>query len=158
MDHVGGRARRSSRLRAVLNAVNGSTLLGLAIARAGGAHVRRGPHGLLLATGYRLRVPPAPAFTVGNVVVARSAEVLTRPDLLAHEARHASQYAWCAGLPMLLAYAAASAWSWLRCGDFASYNAFERRAGLEAGGYVRRDSRALGRRGGNTRTAGRGAV
>ena len=158
MAQVVGRGPRAYRLRAVLNAVNGSTLLGRAVARAGGARTRRGPHGLLLATGYRLRVPPAPAFTLGNVVVARSDAVLARPGLLAHEARHASQYAWCAGLPMLLAYVVTSGWSWLRCGDFASYNAFERRAGLEDGGYARRSARALVREGGKTPTPGRGAV
>ena len=59
-----------------------------------------GPDGLLLARGYRLRVPAAPAFTVGNVVLLRiDDEALSRrPMLLAHEARHATQYA-CASFP-----------------------------------------------------------
>jgi hypothetical protein len=52
-----------------------------------------------------------------------------------HEARHATQYAFCIGLPMVLLYLVAAGWSLMRCGDPASYNVFERRAGLLDGGY-----------------------
>jgi hypothetical protein len=38
---------------------------------------------------------------------------------------------------MLPLYFAAAGWSWLRCRDFYWHNVFERRAGLEAGGYRR---------------------
>lgn len=125
------------RVRAAANALNGSTLLGLAVAAAGDARLDRGPRGLLLATGYAFGFPVAQAFTVGNVV-------LTRHDLgwwegrervLLHEERHSVQYAVTLGLPMLPLYAAAAGWSWLRGGDWSTYNVFERRAGLADGGY-----------------------
>ncbi len=131
-----GKLTGAARLRRVVNLVNLSTPLGRAVARLGGAVPRPGPDGLVVAAGYRLPVPPAPAFTVGNVVVVRDPTLLQRrPRLLAHEARHATQYAWCAGPVMPLLYVLASAWSWLRCGDAYSYNVFERRAGLADGGY-----------------------
>ena len=53
----------------------------------------------------------------------------SRPALLGHEAGHAAQYAWCLGLPFLPLYGLAAAWSWLRTGDPASRNPFERAAG-----------------------------
>lgn len=119
--------------------MNLSTPLGLLVALAGRARVAAGPDGLLLATGFRLRVP-APAFTVGNVVVVRAdGDVLgRRPSLLAHEARHATQYACCLGPVMLPLYGLAALWSLVRCGDPSSYNVFEVRAGLADGGYTRR--------------------
>jgi hypothetical protein len=136
-----------------MNVINLSTLLGIAVAKLGGARLRRGPDGLLLANGYRLPLPRNPAFTVGNVVVARDAERLARrPSLLAHEARHATQYAWCVGPVMWIPYAIASAWSWLRTGDPASRNWFERRAGLADGGYQERPVRPILR---GRRSAGR---
>lgn len=137
--------RSTSRVRQVLNAVNLTTPLGLLVAAAGGARLARGPQGLVLAHGYRLPVPPAPAFTVGDVVLLRltPAELGRRPGLLAHEARHATQYAWCLGLPMLPLYLLAALWSWLATGDPASRNAFERRAGLAAGGYREQPARAV---------------
>jgi hypothetical protein len=135
------------RVRQVVNVLNLSTPIGLAVAALGGARVRRGPQGLLVASGYRLPVPPAPAFTVGNVVVLRSGEdvLARRPRLLAHEARHATQYALCLGPVLWVAYALASAWSWMRTGDPASRNVFERAAGLSDGGYVERPLRRLRR-------------
>jgi hypothetical protein len=60
--------------------------------------------------------------------------------LLAHQARHASQFA-CAGLPMIPAYFAAAAWSWALTTDFGARNVFERRAGLADGGYLERPVR-----------------
>jgi len=125
------------RAREVVNLATGATLLGLAVARVGGARPVPGPDRLLLAGGYRLRLPAAAAFTVGNVVVSRLAadELAARRTLLAHEARHATQWAWLLGVPFLPAYLAASGWSWLRAGDPATANVFERRAGLPAGGY-----------------------
>lgn len=127
-------------VRRVVNALTLATPLGLIVARAGRATPRPGPDGLTLATGYRPPWPRAAAFTVGNVVVTRldAAALAAHPALLGHEARHASQWACWLGLPFLPAYLAASAWSWLRTGDPASRNAFERRAGLAAGGYRER--------------------
>jgi hypothetical protein len=61
--------------------------------------------------------------------------------LLGHEARHASQFACCAGLPMIPAYFAAAAWSWALTADFGARNVFERRAGLADGGYLERPVR-----------------
>lgn len=129
---------RALRLRRVGNWVNLSTPLGLAVARLGRAELRRGPRGLVLAEGYRLGFPVAPAFTVGNVLVTRGhwdALVRTRPDLLAHEEAHTWQWFACLGLPFLPAYGVCLAWSVLRTGDRAAANVFERRAGLVRGGY-----------------------
>jgi hypothetical protein len=99
--------RLGYRVRLVVNAANGSTLLGIAIAAAGRARLSSGAHGLLVAHRYRLPVPVAPAFTVGNVILTRmDNEALASADrLFAHEARHATQYACCGGpvmLPLLL--------------------------------------------------------
>lgn len=121
------------RTRRAVNWVNLSTPLGLGIARAGRARVGPGPYGLHLATSYRLPIPRATAFTVGDVIVTRLAEL--PPALLAHESRHAEQWArWV--VAFLPAYAAASAWSWLRSGNVWARNPFEIEAGLADGGYV----------------------
>jgi hypothetical protein len=127
------------RLRQVVNVVNLSTPLGLLLALAGRGTLGRGPDGLLLAHAVRLPAR-APAFTVGNVVLLRldDAALARRPRLLAHEARHATQYACCVGPLMLPLYGLAAAWSWLRCRDPSSYNVFEVRAGLDDGGYANR--------------------
>ena len=124
-------------VRQVVNLVNGSTLLGCAVAALGGARLARGPRGLLFATGYRLPVPVASAFTVGNVILSRHdpAWLAARPALLRHEERHTWQYVACLGLPMLPLYLLAAGWSYLRGGDFGADNPFERLAGLEDGGY-----------------------
>ncbi|MEV0587433.1 hypothetical protein [Nonomuraea sp. NPDC050310] len=128
--------QRRYRIRRVVNFVNLSTPLGLLIAAVGGARPTPGPDGLILAYGYRFRFPIAGAFTVGNVVLTRRTELDLR--LIGHEARHASQWACCAGLPMLPLYLLAMAASMAVCGDQASYNPFERLAGLDEGGYERR--------------------
>lgn len=138
------------RARVVVNAINLSTLLGLILGLIGGARLAWGPDGLVLGYGYRIPLPPAPAFTLGNVILFRSApEILERrPQLLVHESRHATQYAYCFGPVMLVPYVLAAAWSWLRTGDPASRNIFERRAGLVDGGYKERPLRPVFRRGG----------
>lgn len=125
--------------RAVLNAGNLSTPLGLLIAAAGRAQLRGAGEGLILAEQFRWPAANAGAFTVGNVVVIPQGTLndLSRrhPRVLAHESVHAWQYSACLGLPFLAFYAVAAGWSWLRTADRASANAFERWAGLEAGGY-----------------------
>ena len=102
-----------------------------------GCDFHDGPRGLVLATGYGLSTPDVPAFTVGNVVLSPHDldHLESTPGLLRHEERHATQYAWCLGLPLIPLYAAASAWSYVRGGDYAVHNVFERRAGLADGGY-----------------------
>lgn len=130
------------RLRRVVNLVTLGTPLGLLLARRGGAVIEPGPDGLLLATGYRSRVPAprAPAVTIGDVVLLRldADELARRPLLLEHEGRHAVQWAcWLGPALFVPAYLLASVWSWVRCRDFALRNVFEVRAGLAAGGYVR---------------------
>ena len=144
------RRQRTSRhqFRQVVNLVNGSTIAGVGIALAGGARLAREPAGLLTASGYRLAVPAAPAFTVGNVIIVnRRRAAPLPPGMLAHEARHATQYACCGGLLMLPLYFAAAGLSWVLCGDFGAWNAFERQAGLADGGYAVRPLRpALTRR------------
>jgi hypothetical protein len=133
-----------TRWRTTLNWVNGTTLLGLALARAGGVKAVRGPDGLWLAEGHRLPGRQA-AFTIGDVVLHPRLGALTaRPSLLRHERRHAEQYAWLVGLPFLPLYGLAALASWLLTGDRASANPFERAAGLADGGYTRR--RRRGRR------------
>jgi hypothetical protein len=127
--------RRRHRVRLAVNLLNGSTLAGLAVSRAGGARVARYPDGLLAGTGYRLPVPPAPAFTLGNVIIARQASLACDTPLFRHEARHSTQYAWTGGLLMLPLYFTAAGVSWLLSGDFGAWNVFERGAGLADGGY-----------------------
>lgn len=134
------------RVRRWGNLVNLSTPLGLLVARLGRANVRSGPRGLLLAEGYRLRFPFAPAFTVGNVILARRTWPEAQrhhPHLLEHEERHTWQYLYCLGLPYLLAYGGCLAWSVVRTGDRASRNFFERQAGLAAGGYAEQPVRPV---------------
>ena len=127
--------RARHRVRAAANLANGSTLTGLGLALAGRARLSRAPNGLLTGTGYRLPVPPAPAFTLGNVILTRRDLLPAKSALFRHEARHATQYAWCGGLLMLPAYFAAAGASWVVCGDFGAWNVFERKAGLAEGGY-----------------------
>ena len=123
-------------MKRAANWANGSTPLGLVIARIGAARVEDAERGLLLATGYRIGVPRAGAFTVGNVVLSRHgrAWLEQRPRLMAHEERHTWQYA-ALGLPFLPLYGLAAGYSYLRTGHPAVHNAFERHAGLEDGGY-----------------------
>ncbi|HUZ37758.1 MAG TPA: hypothetical protein VMV17_15665 [Streptosporangiaceae bacterium] len=135
--------RPAYRVRLVANLVNGSTLAGLLVAAVGRARLARGGNGLLLGERYRLPVPPAPAFCLGNVILTRmDAGAFSQAGALAaHEARHATQFACCAGLVMLPLYAAAAGWSWVLTGDFGARNVFERRAGLADGGYTDRPLR-----------------
>jgi hypothetical protein len=136
------------RARSVVNAVNLSTPLGLLLAAtaarpSGGPRLRGAGDGLLVAGGYRPPVPVASAFTVGNVILVRgdASGLLSDPRLLRHEARHATQYAWCLGVAMIPLYLACAGVSMALCGDWASYNPFERLAGLADGGYERRPLR-----------------
>ena len=88
-------------------------------------------------------MPPAPAFTLGNVILTRHDALGRDTALLRHEARHATQYAWCGGLLMLPFYFAAAGVSWLLSGDFGAWNVFERYAGLADGGYADHPLRPL---------------
>ncbi len=125
----------------MVNLLNGSTLAGLAVARAGGARFGRLPDGLLAGTDYRLPVPSAPAFTLGNVIITHRATLEPGSPLLRHEARHSTQYAWCGGVFMLPLYFSAAGLSWLISGDFGAWNVFERGAGLADGNYTARPLR-----------------
>ena len=127
----------------VVNLLNGSTLAGILVAGAGRARLTRAGDGLVVAVGYRLPVPPAPAFCLGNVIVTRlnTEGVHGAGVLLGHEARHATQFACCGGVVMLPLYFLAAGVSWLLTGDFGSRNIFERRAGLADGGYTDRPLR-----------------
>jgi len=133
--------RARHRVRLAVNLVNGSTLAGLAVSLIGGARLGRFPDGLLVGTGYRLPVPAAPAFTLGNVIISRLDALARDGVLLRHEARHSTQYACCGGLLMLPLYFAAAGLSWLVSGDFGAWNVFERGAGLADGGYTARPLR-----------------
>jgi hypothetical protein len=123
-------------LRAWINLANGSTLAGLGVAALGGARVARGADRLLVGTGYRLPVPPAPAFCLGNVILTRLEGLDPSSALFRHEARHATQYACCGGVVMVPLYLVAAAVSWTMTGDTGCRNVFERRAGLADGGYT----------------------
>jgi len=134
-------------IRLIGNVVNLTTLFGLAAGAIGGARFRWGPRGLILGEGYRFDFPVAGAFTIGNVsTTARDWESLITglPTLLTHEERHTWQYLYCLGLPFYLFYATCMGWSWLRTGDRASRNFFERRAGLSDGGYPDLPTRSIG--------------
>ena len=132
--------------RAWINLANGSTLAGLAVAALGGARVARGADGLFVGTGYRLPVPPAPAFCLGNVILTRRDGLDPCSALFQHEARHATQYACCGGVVRVPLYLLAAAVSWALTGDTGCRNVFERRAGLADGGYTDKPLRPALRR------------
>jgi hypothetical protein len=128
--------RPAMRARQVINLANGSTLAGLGVAALGRAQLTRSMDGLFVGTGYRLPVPSAPAFCLGNVILTRIDALPAGSALFGHEARHASQYAICGGVVMVPLYLVAAGVSWVLTGDFGSRNVFERRAGLADGGYT----------------------
>jgi len=140
--------RPEHRLRQAANVLNGSTLAGIVVASVGKARLQPAGDGLLVGSGYRLPVPSAAAFCLGNVLMTRldHAAFTGSTRLFAHEARHATQYACCAGLVMLPLYGIAAAVSWALTGDAGSRNVFEQRAGLADGGYAEKDLRPLLRR------------
>jgi hypothetical protein len=123
--------------RTVVNILNLSTPAGLLLRLIGGTGMRLGPRGLIVATGYRLPLPVAPAFTVGNVILLRDQgeDLEASPRLLLHEERHATQYVWSLGVVMFPLYLICAAVSLALSGDLASYNPYERLAGLADGGY-----------------------
>ena len=135
--------RPGHRLRMAVNVLNGSTLAGILVATAGGARLRPAGEGLLAGSGYRLPLPAASAFCLGNVLVTKlgQAEFTGNARLFRHEARHATQYACCGGLAMLPLYGIAAAVSWVLTGDSGARNVFEQRAGLADGGYTEKDLR-----------------
>lgn len=135
--------RTRLRVRRAVNLVNGATLTGLGVAAVGRAAIARSADGLFVATGYRLALPPAPAFCLGNVIVTRGQVLEPGSPLFRHEARHATQFAWCGGVVMIPLYLAAAGLSWVLTGDFGSRNVFERRAGLADGGYADKPLRHL---------------
>jgi hypothetical protein len=110
--------------------------------------------GLVTATGYRLPVPLAPAFCLGNVILTRDDDIDPASPLFGHEARHATQYAWSGGVVMVPLYLMAAGVSWALTGDFGARNIFERLAGLADGGYTDKPLRSgLGRISGSGRRA-----
>ena len=113
----------------------------MAVARR--ARVARGPDRLFIGTGYRLPVPPAPAFCLGNVILTRGDGIDVGSPVFRHEARHATQFACCGGVAMVPMYLAAAGVSWVLTGDFGARNVFERRAGLADGGYTDRPLRPV---------------
>jgi hypothetical protein len=128
-------------VRRVANVLTLATPAGLLLAVVGRARLRAGPHGTIVAAGYRSRFPAprAPAITIGDVILLRldDAALAARPQLLVHEARHSAQWACLLGLVGFpLAYGLATLWSLATVGDTALGNVFERRADLVAGGYL----------------------
>jgi hypothetical protein len=137
LDRHDVRMKRAHRLRQIVNAVNLTTLTGLAVAKAGRARLSKGPDGLVYGTGYRFGFPLGGAFTVGNVVVSRRPveRLMSDTGLLAHEARHSTQYAVLGPFFWPL-YVLGVIWSYVRTGDHWSRNPFERLAVLTDGHYV----------------------
>lgn len=125
-------------LRTIANWVNGSTPLGLAVARFGRCEVAPADRGLFVAAHYAYGFPTGAAFTVGSVIITRHSRewLQQRPRLFRHEARHSDQFALCGGLPVIPLYLLSMAYSMWRTGDRAACNVFERRAGLVDGGYT----------------------
>ncbi|MEL4505373.1 hypothetical protein AAEX63_10490 [Luteococcus sp. H138] len=136
-------SRRMILVRNAGNWLNLSTPLGLAVAVAGRARVRRGPRGLWFADGYRPSYPNGGAFTIGNVIATHHEDIdalfARRPGLLEHEESHAWQWTMCAGLPFLPLYGVMAAWSLVRHRDLATGNFFECQADLVDGGYRDRE-------------------
>lgn len=130
--------------RSRLNWANGTTVAGLALARAARCRRQSGPNGTIIAGHYRLAVPAAVCFVVGDVIFCReSAHWLLAAEqrpVLRHEFRHTEQYALLGPLFWPL-YAASCAWSYALTGHYGSRNAFERAAGLTDGGYSDRPVR-----------------
>lgn len=133
-------------VKLVGNVLNLSTLAGILVGVVGRARFSRGPRGMFYATGYKLGFPVASAFTLGNLIVSKHDRQYfdARPVLVKHEERHSWQYFCLVGLPLLPLYLLAAAWSWLRTGDFASRNLFERLADLKDGNYVERPVQSIG--------------
>jgi hypothetical protein len=135
--------------KTLLTVLNGTTGAGVLVALAGRARIRRGRNGVLVAEGYRWKVPPATCFTVGSVVLTKgSAEWLLADEqraLFGHESRHTGQYALLGPL-FWPAYWAACGWSYALTGSYGARNAFERHAGLADGGYAERPLRPALRR------------
>ena len=100
--------------RTLLTAANGTTGAGLLLALASGARIRRGRHGVLLAE--------------------------ERATLFGHESRHAGQYA-ALGPLFWPAYWLSCGYSYVLTGSYGARNAFEKHAGLAAGGYRHRPLR-----------------
>jgi hypothetical protein len=130
--------------RTVLTWANLTTPLALVLCAAARTRPRRVPGGVLVAAGYRWRVPRQQCFTLGGVIFTREDAgwllAAERSELLGHETRHVGQYAVLGPL-FLPAYALASGWSWLATGGYGARNVFERHAGLTAGGYADRPLR-----------------
>ena len=63
--------RGAYRVRLAANLLNGSTAAGFLVAAAGRARPTRAADGLVVAVRYRLPVPKALAFCLGNVIVTR---------------------------------------------------------------------------------------
>ena len=124
--------------RTVLTALNGTTGAGLLVALASRSRLRRGRDGVLIAENYRLKVPPATCFTVGSVILTRNTAgwLLDQEQagLLAHESRHAAQYAVLGPL-FWPAYWLSCGYSYALTGSWGARNPFERDAGLATGGY-----------------------
>ncbi|HET9516876.1 MAG TPA: hypothetical protein VFO77_04030, partial [Actinoplanes sp.] len=103
-----------------------------------GAKLRRAPGGIVIAEGYRARIPKQSCFTVGSVILTRrTADWLLHEqhaDLLGHECRHIAQYALLGPL-FWPAYWVACGYSYALTGSYGGRNIFEKHAGLAAGGY-----------------------
>jgi hypothetical protein len=121
-----------------LTLINGTTLTGLALAKAAKTTRVRTPDGIIVAGGYRLPVPRQTCFTVGSVILTRNDPgwllAPERAELLGHEMRHAGQYAVLGPL-FWPAYWLACGYSYALTRSYGARNVFERRAGLQAGGY-----------------------
>ena len=122
--------------RLVGNVLNLTTPSGLVVALIGDAKIRRGPRGLFLCEGYRLKFP-AGAFTIGNVITTGSTweqQLRQYPELLRHEEQHSWQYLTASACRTTRR--TSPVWPGPCCGRAtAPPGTFERQAGLAIGGY-----------------------
>jgi hypothetical protein len=137
------------KIRHFINAVTGVTLFGIIVGFfSGGKPQWNSEYGLLVFFDCKIPWRAASAMTFGDVMVCltpprrwASFEDMP-PGLLLHEMKHAQQYNYTLGFPYFPLYWLACAYSWLKSGDYWSYNVFESRAGHSDGGYQKRPSRS----------------
>lgn len=102
----------------------------------------RDPYALLVCSGSK--IPARGGTTLGSVLLVTGGEAALESVLdgeaddeatLAHESRHASQWAGYGNLSFALAYSGEMLFSQITTGDVACGNFFEHDAGMLEGGY-----------------------
>lgn len=133
-------------VRHILNTLTGINLFGLIVGvLSRGRPVWDPRFGLIVFLGCRIGWPKSAAMTFGDIVVVRAQYWQSLEQipfsLMEHEAAHARQYQFTLGLPYFPLYWVCCAYSWLKAGDYWSFNPFEVKAGLQKGGYLKNPSK-----------------